>query len=486
MADVSNALQEQQLRDQQEQQQLQQHQGEGGEYPVGPFFDSSYLQIETYEDLTARRDEIFSLMIAQGDGACPPLSPFLPNLQQLTRTRTAPELQEASVAAVDRLLENKASSWSILLRRSFQLYSNFCIARNLPTFPITGPKVAFYLVRLDATALDGDGNPLPPLPAPSGEDAIASQHQANGEQDLTVPNPEDEVVDPALGGSPSTSHFQPAAPVQARGSKTGTPGPRPKKVLRRKTLEQYVNRLTTLRAATLLIWRNRTGAEGAGTTGLGIAPVIKEVFTRAGGEGSQDVKKRQKATRGKGIKPTPKAKGKAKRAEDDNLQLGADLEVHHGSGSNVANGVDAAVAQSIRHFAVASDADGTTFNILVDPTLSHDVSPFINTSFASSSTSSHAYAPATYTPATSLISKVPVGETYTLSEEDFHVALSYIKSLSGRGIEQRIGEIARSVEAAAVQGVRGAFDVGGEETERFVEGQELQVGGLRIDPQLPQ
>lgn len=66
VADVSNALAEEQLlREQQEQQQLG---GEGG-YPVGEPFDSTYLQIETYDDLEARRDEIYSLIIAQGDGA---------------------------------------------------------------------------------------------------------------------------------------------------------------------------------------------------------------------------------------------------------------------------------------------------------------------------------------------------------------------------------------------------------------------------------
>lgn len=389
---------------------------------------------------------------------------------------------------MNAVLDNKANSWSILLRRSFQLYSTFCNQRGIPIFPITAPKVALYLSRLDPNVHDAEGNPLPSLPTSSRQDGTpAQQQQGNAEQDLPVANLDDEVVDPALSGSPSTSHFQPIE-TQPRGSKNGTPGPRPKKVLRRKTLEQYVNRLTTIRAATLSLWRNRTGAEGAGSTGLGIAPLIKEVFVRAGGEGSLEVKKRQKAQKGKGIKSTLRAKGKARKAEDHEGQHGEDLEVHHAHGANAAGGVDAAVAQSIRHFAVASDADGTTFNILVDPSLSQDVGPFINSSFASASTSSHAYAP-TFTPTSaSLVGKIPVGETYTLSEEDFHVALSYIKSLSGRGIEQRIGEIARSVEAAAVQqGVGGAYNVG-EQTGGFGgDGEELQVGdGLRLDPQLPQ
>lgn len=69
-----------------------------------------------------------------------------------------------------------------------------------------------------------------------------------------------------------------------------------KKALSRKTLEQYITRLTTIRNATIPFWKSRLGADAAASV-LGSSPVVKNILQRTGEEGQSEVKKRAKALR---------------------------------------------------------------------------------------------------------------------------------------------------------------------------------------------
>lgn len=316
------------------------------------------------------------------------------------------------------MIEQKAPSWQLLLRRAFTLFSTFCIENHLPTFPINSPKVALYLCRLG-----GDDDP-------EEADGIASG------SDLNVPegNPS---FDPSLAGYPS---LQMPGPKSVNGGNTG---PRPKKTLRRKTLEQYVNRLTTLRAPTLHLWRDRSGQEGMGTSGLGVLPVIKNIFERAAGEGSGEVKKKNRTVQRTGmmnkgqiqVKKLYKGKERAYDDDDDEDENEGDLEV--GGEGMIDPNLDGGALGGMDRFMVVSDSHQNSFGLLMDPALG-SVSQYLPDPMdLGVSRSGHLLAPET-----------GIGETYTLSEDDFVVAINYIKSLQDRGIEQRIGDITRSVEVA--------------------------------------
>lgn len=329
------------------------------------------------------------------------------------------------------MIQQKAPSWQQLLRRSLVLFSTFCTENHLPTFPITSPKVALYLCRL------------------GGDDNLGEGDNVASGSDLNVPG--DSSLDPSLVGH---SIAYPPLPKPKMG-KDGLP--RPKKILRRKTLEQYVNRLTTLRAPTLSIWRNRSGEEGIGTSGLGVCPVIKNIFERAAGEGSKEVKKKSRTLRNgtnKGlikVKKVYKGKERAYDDEDGEDSNEGDLEVGGEGGGEGTEGdgmIDPQLYDEglgdINHFLVMSDSNHNSFELLIDPALG--------------SVSQYLPDPMDLGVAHSGLLLAPgtgVGETYTLSEDDFVVAMNYIKSLQARGIEQRIGDITRSVEVATGVGMFG-------------------------------
>ncbi|KAI5475260.1 hypothetical protein MNV49_001673 [Pseudohyphozyma bogoriensis] len=251
-------------------------------------WDSTVLNgIESYDELEQRKEEVVKLLIEQGN---------------------VPGLQEESHAAIEASLEEKMPSWATLLRRCFLLYSQFCTQRGIPVFPIHPVKVGLYLARTDLDDTTDSSNQYQqsqPSNNHSVDDAVAAAVRA---QDLDVSSASN--IDPVLAGfdvnvSPTEQQNTKPAPLQAV-------GPKPKKVLRRKTLEQYVNRLTALRTPTLGMWKSRTGG-GENEAGLGMAPVVRSILERAGGESAVDVKKRGRANKAKGLQPKPRTKAPVKK-----------------------------------------------------------------------------------------------------------------------------------------------------------------------------
>ncbi|KAL8276161.1 hypothetical protein RQP46_011419 [Phenoliferia psychrophenolica] len=255
-------------------------------------WDAPELQVESYEDLINRRDVIISLIIEQGN---------------------IPHLQAASAAAIEDMLIGKQPSWVTLLRRSLSLYSSACIKLGLPVHPITAAKVALYLSRLDedptfATPVSPSSAALlslspPPPPPPHHHHPHHQHHPA----DLPVT-----PLDPLL--APSSPPPAPPPPPPAPRPKKRPSTKKHRKVLKRKTLEQYVNRLTALRTPTINLWRARGGAELESSAGLGMAPVVRDVFSRAEGESAMDVKKRGRQ-RGNGTGTGEPERKKAKKEE---------------------------------------------------------------------------------------------------------------------------------------------------------------------------
>lgn len=438
------------------------------------YWDASELHVETYDDLAARRDEIVRLLILQAD---------------------VPHLQEESEAATEKYLASKQASWAVLLRRSFTLYAASCKKLGIPPHPICGPKVALYLSRLDEeppVQLDGGGSADTgnALAGPSGSthDVLDDDPQA----DLPVSPSALPPLDPSLASPPPFSHLasdEPSKPAHGKGKK-------PKKVLKRKTLEQYVNRLTAIRTPTLPLWKSRGGAEWETGAGIGMSLVVRDLLRRADGESAVDVKKRGRQ-RGAGQgRPTKRTKKEHDVGTAMGSLEGEDLQVGGPPGDMIVDDDDdvdgdALVVDALLGSGQDSPPPHLPPAFLPSPgssgLLSHSLSPPLPTASTSGShpsrliptttapkqfnvTSGHSSfavhsASSFLDPFPGPLARLAPTETFTLTPEAFQLAQSYIRSLqqhhqSNRGgggggtgsnldlDQQTIGEIARSVEAA--------------------------------------
>lgn len=366
---------------------------------------------------------------------------------------------------MNELLAKKQPSWATLLRRAFSLFSVYCGQRGIPVFPICGAKVALYLSRIDVIGgdldIDAEGEEQEPdsiavqdevqvhnhdlmqgveaqLQGIAGQAqaaAAAAQDLDEHATDLAMGAIIQHTLDPNLASltQQQVAYDTPSAAAAADVKAPRTTTPRPKKVLSKKTLEQYINRLTTLRTPTLPLWRERTGVEGETDSGLGVTSIIRDLVKRAGGEGSVDVKKRGRA-RGKD-------KGKWKKTDFGDGELKGD----HGPVALAAGDApkdSQANAAALQEFAVASTSGSHAFVIRAAP------SPSASSAGAPSSSNTF---PSVLSAPPGQPPKPPgSGETYTLSAHTFSMAIHYVRSLvSLDGMDQqRIGEIARSVEAA--------------------------------------
>lgn len=291
-------------------------------------------------------------------------------------------------------------------------------------------------------------------------------------------------------------------------------GPKPKRVLKRKTLEQYVNRLTTLRTPTIPIWKNRVGPNEVSAGGLGMNPLIRDILERAGGESAVEVKKRCRAAKKEGVTPKPRgrkrkdagkseaivnefdmigdpalagglkslakkvtppplaknSKGKAREAdlvvEDDRPGVGGDgleMELDLGPDDNSLSNTNQ--LPPLDHLSIPmSHPDSPPTSFTITSSSSSHLPPIIVTSSAFSTSSSHSNP-----------------ESYELNSHSFNLALNYIRTLKGGemfggelGLD-RVGEIARSVEELQRATGNGKGNSNGNGHE---------AGGMSIDPDL--
>lgn len=270
---------------------------------------------------------------------------------------------------------------------------------------------------------------------------------------------------------------------------------RPRKQLKKKTLEQYINRLTTLRTPTAQMWKPRTGKEGQNDSGLGIHSIIRELLEQAGGEGSLDVKKRTRMKKGMGQKSqtlegvqTDSSRFSESEAEAESGEARRDLLVGGNGGTS--------------HLAGPPRKKSRLEGVL-DPSLSH--LPRLQSQLAvrvDSGVASFSIAPSTSptdltTPAQLLYgsnSDAGLSEKYSLSPQHFAQALQYIRGLVLEGLTQKtLGDIARSVQAAAgselpnmnlVSGglsVDGSSGTGHYNPDEAIESSLEQAGGGEVD-----
>ncbi|KAK4704791.1 hypothetical protein P7C70_g1412, partial [Phenoliferia sp. Uapishka_3] len=465
------------------------------------YWDATRLQVESYQDLVERRDEILALLIQQGDSASHS-SPCLWFSAELWPSTDA-ELQRASNDAIEASLVDKQPSWVKLLRRSFHLYSASCQKLGIPTHPICAPKVALYLSRLDEDPNGGSGGasddpdatiepdvavPSPPSPPPPS----TSHHHHHQPPDLPV-SPDSVTIDPSLASTTASTSLHPynptpPPPAAPKKAKKG------RKVLRRKTLEQYVNRLTAIRTPTLDIWKPRCGIEWETNSGLGMAPVVRDICRRAEGESAMEVKKRGRQAKGGQGKASKKAK-KDHDGGDIDLQVDVEgdimlaqemvttidalenskgelptgiiqddlgVEEHEDGPSN--DDLAAAVQAVHRHFVVTSSSDSSS-SFRVTCTSSSSDTSFLAFPNLQSLLPPH--------PATTDDSP----PTYSLSPEAFKQAEAFVRALQDGAFEgegglnqQMIGDIARSVEAAQAEQIPyGAFARAEAEGEMEIE-----------------
>lgn len=154
-------------------------------------------------------------------------------------------LQVQSHESLTAYLKEKKGSWGNMLSRAFATFAAFCEQRNIPVFPMSVPKCAMYLLRGESLIDDVT------LFVPEGSAGVAA-------------------VKPYIGRTSSQS---------SRRTATGLAGK--KQRLTRRTLEQYINRLTTLRLRSSDPWHQRMGRELEMVQGLTGSPLIRDILSRA-------------------------------------------------------------------------------------------------------------------------------------------------------------------------------------------------------------
>lgn len=368
---------------------------------------------------------------------------------------SVPRLQTASAALVESLIESKAKSWALLLRRTYTRYSTFCEKQNIPIFPITATKAALYLTpqQQDSNAEESEDDFEDRVGPEVGAKRRRTEEAQDGEDGITVQRNADDFViaplalrmDPQLVGATESLD---AKSLLKR--KSDFVKGRPRKQLKKKTLEQYINRLTTLRTPTTHMWKPRTGKEGQNDSGLGIHSIIRELLEQAGGEGSLDVKKRTRMKKGMGQKSQTL----------DGVRTGSPRLSESETEETGEKGLDLIVGSNGNSSHVAGPpTKKSRLGGILDPSLSHV--PPIQSNFAiriNCGPASFSIAPSTSptdltTSAQLLDGSNPYGglnESYSLSPQYFALALQYVRGLVLEGLtEQTLGDIARSVQAAA-------------------------------------
>lgn len=349
--------------------------------------------------------------------------------------------------------------------------------------PICAPKVALYLSRLDEY-VGSDDLPEPASPVHTPSTPLPTSHESHQQPPDLAVSPSSPSLDPTLA---STAASTSAGPYDAKPARVGKRGVKKgRKVLKRKTLEQYVNRLTALRTPTLDIWRARCGSETETSAGLGMSPVVRDICRRAEGESAMDVKKRGRQA--KGTQPRP-----AKRQKKEHPDLApADLQVDpvlRSLSPPPLSALPVVPPPIIEAPAPAPDLGPSHADLAaaVDAVHRHFVVSSGASSFAVSSPAYPDY------PALHHLLPPPPPPAFTLSLDAYKEAEAFVRSLqenaqfdAGEGNlnQQMLGDIARSVQAAQTSTIPDyrAYSADGE-----VEGDDAEgegEGEIEIDPAL--